>query len=105
MSPPSRGRGLKLCARDGPDERHGGRPPSRGRGLKFLDVKDLSAADVSPPLAGAWIEISSASIFSWYAASPPLAGAWNEILSLIHIQVSAGLLSSIAVAPPRGGVD
>ena len=67
--------------------------------MKFLDVKDLSAADVSPPLAGAWIEISSASIFSWYAASPPLAGAW------IEIQVSAGLLSSIAVAPPRGGVD
>ena len=77
MSPPSRGRGLKLCARDGPDERHGGRPPSRGRGLKFLDVKDLSAADVSPPLAGAWIEIRQ-------CLSPA---------------------APTAVAPPRGGVD
>ena len=67
--------------------------------MKFLDVKDLSAADVSPPLAGAWIEISSASIFSWYAASPPLAGAWIEILAMIEPSCQ------LVVAPPRGGVD
>ena len=65
--------------------------------MKFLDVKDLSAADVSPPLAGAWIEISSASIFSWYAASPPLAGAWIEI----SLAPEPGY--SLGSRPPRGG--
>ena len=53
---PSRGRGLKLQRRCGPDHQ-GESLPSRGRGLKYpvqclRDIRILVA-----PFAGAWIEI------------------------------------------------
>ena len=54
---------------------------------------------MSPPLAGAWIEILEVIAHGRETASPPLAGAWIEIRI---IPVSS---ASSSVAPPRGGVD
>ena len=54
---------------------------------------------MSPPLAGAWIEmLVFPSVQSSYR-SPPLAGAWIE-MSKSPLPGSCCL-----VAPPRGGVD
>ena len=54
--PPSRGRGLK-CKAGIAAARYSGRPPSRGRGLKSKLVPTIVDVVLSPPLAGAWIEI------------------------------------------------
>ena len=75
------------------------RPPSRGRGLKYHAVSEAARSYLSPPLAGAWIEICLAECWWAIRPSPPLAGAWIEI-GMPPMTPGPGL-----VAPPRGGVD
>ena len=51
MSPPSRGRGLKLEGRR-PERQLVSSPPSRGRGLKLRGLDDVDVT-AGRPLAGA----------------------------------------------------
>ena len=55
VSPPARGRGLKVSLSLGPPGRFGS-PPARGRGLKERDVADRDRWRWVAPCAGAWIE-------------------------------------------------
>ena len=67
--------------------------------MKYHAVSEAARSYLSPPLAGAWIEIGPHPGGSPLGGSPPLAGAWIEI-GMPPMTPGPGL-----VAPPRGGVD
>ena len=47
--------------------------------MKYHAVSEAARSYLSPPLAGAWIEICLAECWWAIRPSPPLAGAWIEI--------------------------
>ena len=72
LSPPMRGRGLKLVF-DEDDESASWSPPMRGRGLK-LEEKELRVLVGVAPHAGAWIETSAWRRLRRRKPSPPMRG-------------------------------
>ncbi len=76
-----------------------GRPPSRGRGLKSLRSWYTIRRTLSPPLAGAWIEIAVKSPDTLLIGRPPSRGRGLKSMS------SEDGTALMNVAPPRGGVD
>ncbi len=74
-------------------------PPLAGAWIEIGPHPGGSPLGGSPPLAGAWIEICLAECWWAIRPSPPLAGAWIEI-GMPPMTPGPGL-----VAPPRGGVD
>ena len=56
-------------------------PPSRGRGLKLFRYVDNYVDNMVAPFAGAWIETLLQSPKAHAAKVAPFAGAWIETLS------------------------
>ena len=118
MSPPARGRGLKLVQRLGgkggvdvapragawietPSQAnphsHRESPPARGRGLKLrVVVGDALLAGVAPR-AGAWIETGATGRVENLPGVAPRAGAWIETT-----RASASYRKSVRSPPARG---
>ena len=59
-----------------------GSRPSRARGLKLLAILWCAAPGWVAPLAGAWIETSSATQCALSKQVAPLAGAWIETVTM-----------------------
>ena len=76
-------------------------PPTRGRGLKLLGrACDPAMAEVAP-YAGAWIETIIPKLCAFPPSQvAPYAGAWIET-----VMRRPGLLTAIRGRPLRGGVD
>ena len=55
--------------------------PSRERGLKFNSLPNCILCEVVAPLAGAWIEMTTAFNEPSDFAVAPLAGAWIEMIT------------------------
>ena len=73
MSPPARGRGLKLLLHR-PADFVVMSPPARGRGLKRLEPRAFSRRCRVAPRTGAWIETRPDDGDQQRAASPPARG-------------------------------
>ncbi len=73
LSPPARGRGLKLLTERDLD-RYLTSPPARGRGLKLLYVPVRRWQQPVAPCAGAWIETADNPVVEQNPVSRPLRG-------------------------------
>ena len=62
-------------------------PPMRGRGLKLSPVSTLRSTDVAPH-AGAWIETWQGTPMSGNPSVAPHAGAWIETNNTEHIAIN-----------------
>ena len=74
-------------------------PPARGRGLKLSAYSKLEVSASVAPRAGAWIETLHHFANTFLAYVAPRAGAWIETTKPIPTT------EKIARRPPRGGVD
>jgi len=73
LSPPARGRGLKLIIAAG-IAAAAGSPPARGRGLKPLTLSTLTTSRRSPPARGRGLKREMAKEIPAAASRPPHGG-------------------------------
>ncbi len=78
LSPPMRGRGLKLTIWEDEIEALEQSPPMRGRGLKLVQNTSRLAGEKVAPHAGAWIETVPRAHKGRGNPVAPHAGAWIE---------------------------
>ena len=72
-------------------------PPARGRGLKLYDLPADDTTDVVAPRAGAWIETHRQRALPSPSCVAPRAGAWIETCLTVHS------MSSQCASPPARG--
>ena len=74
-------------------------PPARGRGLKLERPAVAGGAQAVAPRAGAWIETTPGSTAGSTTTSPPARGRG------LKQGIDRGLVILRTGRPPRGGVD